>query len=83
MAHEECRALLMEFSDYLDGTAPEDLCIEIERHMDGCRNCRIVVDSLRRTVSLYRRMPRAEMPEDMCERLYKTLKLADFYSSGE
>jgi predicted anti-sigma-YlaC factor YlaD len=83
MAHEECRALLVDLSDYLDGAAPEDLCLEIERHMAGCENCRIVVDTLRRTISLYRQMPPTAMPEEARERLYQTLDLTDFYSPGK
>ena len=83
MAHEACRALLMELSDYLDETAPEGLCAEIERHMAGCPDCRIVVDTLRRTISLYRQMPKTEMPEDARERLYKALDLADFCSPSK
>jgi predicted anti-sigma-YlaC factor YlaD len=80
MAHESCRALLMELSDYLDETAPDSLCVEIERHMAGCPDCRIVVDTLRRTISLYRQMPITAMPEEARKRLYKALDLADFCS---
>ncbi len=80
MTHEACHALLMELSDYLDETAPESLCVDIERHITGCPDCRIVVDTLRRTIYLYRQMPRTAMPEDARKRLYKALDLADFCS---
>ena len=52
--HGGCRELLGSLSDYVDGAADAVLCAEIERHLEGCDNCRVVVDTLGRTVSLYR-----------------------------
>jgi anti-sigma factor RsiW len=73
--HEGCRELLGGLSDYVDGTADAALCAEIERHLAGCDNCRVVVDTLGRTVSLYQALPEEEMPEEMSERLLRVLKL--------
>lgn len=49
-----CRELLEGISDYVDGSASEELCEEIRRHMEGCDNCRVVVDSTRRTIQFYK-----------------------------
>ena len=51
--HKECRYLLDSLSDFIDGTLSSELCNELERHMADCENCRIVVDSLRKTIFLY------------------------------
>ena len=75
MEHESCRGLLGSLSDFLDGEASERLCAEIRQHMEGCERCRVVVDTLRRTVTLYHGLPRPDLPEGARERLYKTLKL--------
>ena len=71
----QCRDHLSELSDYLDGDLDPTLCDEIERHMAECGNCRIVVDTLRKTVNLYRTYAHEEIPPDAKERLYAVLKL--------
>ncbi len=73
-----CLPLLAYLSDYVDGAAAQTICLEIEQHLAGCENCRIVVDTLRQTVYLYRTLPSPTLPESARERLYKTLELAPF-----
>lgn len=51
--HSKCRSLLVFLSDFVDGNLSEELCQEIECHVAECQDCRIVVDTLRRTISLY------------------------------
>lgn len=75
---EECKHLLSGLSLYVDGEAGEALCAEIEQHMAECENCRIVVDTLRKTVSLYREEISAPVPEDVRHRLYARLKLENY-----
>ena len=78
MANTTCHDLLDGLSDYLDGEASGELCAEIERHLAGCEKCRIVVDTLRKTVTLYHRLPQPQMPAQARERLYKRLDLAAY-----
>ena len=73
--HLSCRDSLGTLSEYLDGELDEQLCAEIERHMAECGNCRIVVDTLRKTVMLYRAYGHEDVPEDAKERLYAVLGL--------
>lgn len=70
-----CKEMLGSLSDYVDGELEAHLCAEIERHMAGCGNCRAVVDTLRRTVYLYREHGHADVPDDAKARLYAVLKL--------
>ena len=70
-----CRDRLGILSDYLDGELEERLCSELEQHMSECGNCRIVVDTLKKTVVLYRDYGHEEVPADMKSRLYKVLHL--------
>ena len=72
---ENCRHLLGDLSDFLDGEASEEICTEIERHMSGCEDCQIVVDTLRKTVLLYRELPPPPIPDAARERLYRALDL--------
>jgi len=78
MTHQDCRELLGDLSAFLDGEASAEVCAEIRRHMADCRKCRVVVDTLRKTVTLYHTVPQPEMPEETRERLYKVLDLSDF-----
>jgi len=55
------------------------LCARIERHMEGCENCRIVVDTLRKTVYLYREsVEPPSVPSDVRQRLFRSLDLDEF-----
>jgi anti-sigma factor RsiW len=78
MSHETCRDLLESLSLFVDGEAPPELCSRIELHLSRCPNCRLVVDTLRRTIDLYRRLPRPDMPAKARERLYQSLDLSEF-----
>lgn len=70
-----CRHMLGNLSDYVDGELQDELCAEIERHIAECGNCRIVVDTLQRTVSLYREHGHEELPDEARGRLYAVLHL--------
>jgi anti-sigma factor (TIGR02949 family) len=77
--HEECRHLLGSLSEYVDGTLEAELCSELERHLAECENCRIVVDSLHKTVYLYQTISDQEnVPEGLRDRLYRRLNLDDY-----
>lgn len=78
MDTETCRHLLGELSAYLDGELSIELCAEIERHLAECPDCRIVVNTLRKTILLYRTAPQPGFPAAVRERLYKALNLAEF-----
>ena len=79
MDHRNCRLLLDSLSDYIDGGLDETLCAEIDRHMTDCENCRIVVDTLRKTIYLYHATAReTEVPHDVQQRLYHRLHLDEF-----
>ncbi len=79
MSHQNCHDLLDGLSDYLDGEATAELCAEIQRHMAGCDKCRVVVDTLGKTIKLYRRLPQPDLSEAARERLYKVLDLSDLF----
>lgn len=82
--HGSCRHLLGGLSEYIDGVLEEQLCAELERHLLGCENCRIVVDSLRKTVSLYQASaPSPSVPDGVRERLYQCLDLEEFLSGRQ
>ena len=72
---KKCGDMLGALSDYIDGELEARLCAEIEAHMAGCPDCKIMVDTLRKTVVLYRTRGQAEVPDDVRSRLYAVLDL--------
>jgi hypothetical protein len=76
----KCRALLGSLSEYIDGSLGNELCEEIDRHIAECQNCHIVVDTLRKTISLYHdsASETGEVPGVVRERLFRTLNLNDY-----
>jgi predicted anti-sigma-YlaC factor YlaD len=72
---QSCKDHLGALSDYLEGDLHPELCAEIERHLAECGNCRIVVDTLRKTVMLYRAYGHEEVPDDAKARLVAVLEL--------
>jgi predicted anti-sigma-YlaC factor YlaD len=73
-----CKALLGSLSRYLDGEAEESLCQEIERHMAECEDCRVVIDTLGKTVKLYQEHGQVAMPGEARRRLFAALDLTDY-----
>ena len=79
MDHQNCQHLLGSLSEFVDGTLEQELCAEIERHMTDCENCRLVIDSLRKTIYLYQATGGpAAVPDEVRQRLYLRLDLDDF-----
>ena len=80
--HKKCKSLLGFLSDYVDGNLSDELCHEIEDHAADCENCRIVVDTLRKTILLYQQTASepVEISGEMRDQLFKTLNLEDYLS---
>jgi len=77
-SHENCQALLGTLSEYIDGELPTELCREIEKHLEGCDNCRVVLNTTKRTIDLVRVPVDEDMPADIRERLFKRLNLDEY-----
>lgn len=74
---ETCRELKDQLSAFLDGELDEAVCREIERHLNECGNCRVMVDTLKKTIVLYRDAPRESVPPEAEARLFKVLDLEE------
>lgn len=73
-----CQQLLASLGDYVEGDLAPELCQEIERHLASCEHCRVVVDTLNKTITLYHDSAHeTELPSDVRGRLFHVLKLDD------
>lgn len=74
-----CRHLLDSLSEYIDCELGDQLCEELERHLSSCEDCRIVVDTLRKTIYLYRVTSEPKpVPAEVRQRLYHRLNLDEY-----
>ena len=73
--HGQCQELLAQLSDYVDGELEEALCAELEAHLAECPDCRVMVDTFRKTITLYSVQSSPALPEDVEARLFKALRL--------
>lgn len=77
--HGKCQDLLGSLSDYVDGILNESLCAELEQHLRSCNNCKVVVDTLRKTIELYHHIDEDEpLPENVRMRLFRRLNITDY-----
>ena len=77
--HETCKHMLSSLGEYVDGALGEELCAEIEKHMQGCNRCQVVVNTLKKTVELYHGAAEDDpLPMDVRRRLFVRLNLDDF-----
>jgi len=77
--HGECKQMLSTLGEYVDGLLNPELCAELERHMKGCHRCRVVVDTLKKTIELYHdTSEETQMPTDVRARLYARLNLEKY-----
>ena len=77
-----CQELLEQLGDYLDEEARQELCREIEEHLERCNDCRIVVDQTRKTIVLYQAEQQVELPGFAAATNRLTEAMAKAYGDG-
>jgi len=69
-----CDELLKALNEFVDGEVDSEICQEFKRHLEQCGPCQIVVDNIRKTITLYRDGEVYPMPDDFQARLRDQLK---------
>ena len=69
-----CKDLLEAISDYVDGELDESLCADIEEHLKNCEPCRVVVDTTRKTITIFKENLPYEIPQPVQDRLQRVLR---------
>lgn len=70
----KCEELLALLNEYVDGTIDPGVCEDFQQHMDGCDPCQVVIDNIRKTITLYKEGEPYELPVPFRERLHETLR---------
>jgi len=65
---------LLELTDYLDSTVDAELRLKLERHINECPNCFVILDTTQRTIKVYKGMQPQEIPQEVHVRLMKAVE---------
>jgi anti-sigma factor RsiW len=76
MSPEECRQVFEMLSEYIDDELPPDTCQQIEQHIAGCAPCIEFVESLKKSVKVFRNYKPGEEPPPLDERSKEQLAQA-------
>ena len=69
-----CKSLIREISDYIDGDLELSVKQELEQHLEHCGECKMVVDQTRLTVEVFCDSKPVELPGDVKSRLHDALR---------
>ena len=68
-----CKNVIRQLSDYLDGQLDAALAADLQRHLEHCEDCRLVVDTTRKTIEIYCNAQPLPLPGDVRARLDRAL----------
>lgn len=69
-----CDELLKTLNDYVDGEIEPGVCEQFQDHLAGCNPCQVVVDNIRKTITLYKAGEPYPLPPEFQLVLRQTLK---------
>jgi len=76
---KSCQQMLQELNEYIDGDLSDELCSELETHLQECQDCTVMINTIKKTIELYRLEPaEPAMPEAVRDRLFHTLDLDEY-----
>ena len=68
-----CKKVILELTNYLDGVLDSSVRIDLEQHLAQCIDCRIVVDTTRKTIQIFCNSEPVPLPDDVRKRLHTAL----------
>jgi len=68
-----CNGVIREISNYIDGELELPAKQELERHLQDCEDCKMVVDQTKLTVEIFCDAKPVELPADVKARLHDAL----------
>jgi predicted anti-sigma-YlaC factor YlaD len=72
----KCKSVYEYICENLDANMNSAKCRAIKKHLDACPDCAAYLDSLKKTILLYKREPGPSVPLSVHRRLVKVLDLA-------
>jgi anti-sigma factor RsiW len=69
-----CDGVIREISNYIDGDLDAAMKQELERHLDHCQECALVVNQTKMTVDIFCDSQPVELPTEVRSRLHEALQ---------
>ena len=69
-----CPDVLGLYSQHLEGEISQELCVQMERHLEGCPRCTNTCDSLKQTLALCRTSPAPAVPTEVQRQVKQALR---------
>ncbi|MCU0872940.1 MAG: zf-HC2 domain-containing protein [Pirellulaceae bacterium] len=69
-----CDELLNALNEYVDGAIEPAVCEQFEHHLAGCNPCQIVIDNIRKTITLYKAGELYPLPPGFQQALRQNLR---------
>jgi hypothetical protein len=66
--------MLKAIGEYMDGQAAPALCRELQDHLAECNPCQLVIDALRKTITIYKSGKPLDIPDECRHRLHDLLR---------
>lgn len=68
-----CKDFLRELGEYLDESTDPALRAELDRHINECPNCWVVLDTTKKTINIYKGLEAQPLPEKLRVRLMEAV----------
>jgi anti-sigma factor (TIGR02949 family) len=68
-----CRKVIQQLSEFLDGELEPGLAEQLSRHLEHCEDCKLVVDTTRKTIEIYCNTEPMDLPPAVRGRLERAL----------
>ncbi len=69
-----CKDVIRELSDYIDGDLDPGLKTELERHLQHCEDCTLIVDQTKKSIEILCDSRPVELPSELRSRLHSVLR---------
>lgn len=69
-----CKGVIHELSNYIDGDLDPVLKQELERHLADCEECMMVVDQTKKSIEILCDSRPVELPPEVRSRLHSALR---------
>lgn len=69
-----CKGVIHELSNYIDGDLDPVVKQELERHLEHCEDCTMIVDQTKKSIEILCDSRPVELPTDVRSRLHSALR---------
>jgi anti-sigma factor RsiW len=69
-----CKGVILEISNYIDGELDPAVMQELERHLGHCEDCTMILDQTRKSIEILCDSQPISLPAEIQDRLHEALR---------